>query len=80
MKIALHQWLILLTDIGIFFNQSTYDVNENDGTVKLVLILSKPSSTAVTVQIRDNERTATSKCIMIFCIALTIFYYGCIIF
>ena len=50
-----------LADITIIFNQSTNYINENDGTVKLVLVLSNPSSTAITVQITDSELTATSK-------------------
>ena len=37
----------------INFSQSTYSVNENDGLVQPVLILSNPSVFDITLQIRD---------------------------
>ena len=43
------------------FNQSTYSVDEDDGPAQPVLVLSDPSSTNITVQVRDNAVTATSK-------------------
>ena len=43
------------------FNQSTYSVNEDDGPAQPVLVLSNPSSTDITVQVRDNENTATGE-------------------
>ena len=48
-------------DITITFSQSTYNVNEDDGPVQPVLVLSNPSSTDITVQVRDTQNTATSK-------------------
>ena len=48
-------------DINIRFSESTYDVDENDGPAQPVLVLSGPSATAFTVQIRDNEGTASSE-------------------
>ena len=47
--------------ITVSFNQSTYSVNEDAGPAQPVLVLSNPSSTDITVQVRDNENTATSK-------------------
>ena len=53
-------WLIV-TDITVRFNQSTYSVNENDGSVQPILVLSNPSSTNISVQVRDNSNTATGE-------------------
>ena len=36
-----------------------YSINENEGTVGPVLILSNPSSTDVTVRVTDRRGTAT---------------------
>ena len=47
--------------ITITFNQSTYNVNEDDGPAQPVLVLSNPSSTNITVQVRDTQNTATSE-------------------
>ena len=38
-----------------------YSINEEDGSLQIVLVLSRPSSTDITVQIRDNQNTATSE-------------------
>ena len=43
----------------ISFSQSMYSVNENEGSVQLVLVLSNPSSTDFTVQVTDEEGTAS---------------------
>ena len=48
-------------DIIIIFSQSTYSVNEDNGPAQLVLVLSNPSSTDITVQVRDTQNTATSE-------------------
>ena len=45
----------------ITFNQSTYSVNEGDGPAQPVLVLSNPSSTNITVQVRDTQSTAIGK-------------------
>ena len=57
--------LFHLIDISISFNQSTYNINEDIGTVKLVLVLSNPSSTNTSVEIIESQGTATSKHILI---------------
>ncbi|XP_065884189.1 uncharacterized protein [Dysidea avara] len=45
--------------ITVRFNQTTYSVDEDDGPAQPVLVLSNPSSTDITVQVRDTENTAT---------------------
>jgi len=47
--------------ITISFSQATYNVDENNGAAQPVLVLSNPSSTDITVQVRDNQNTATSE-------------------
>jgi len=43
----------------VFFNESTYTINENDDKpVQPVLVLSNPSSVDVTIRVLDNEITA----------------------
>ena len=51
---------LITTAITVSFSQSTYSVNEDDGPVQLVLV-SNPSSTDITVQVRDNSNTATGE-------------------
>ena len=50
-------------DITVMFSQSTYSVNENDGLVKPILVLSNNSSslTDIFVKVRDTENRATSE-------------------
>ena len=43
----------------ISFNQSEYSVDEDERSVKPVLILSNPSSTDITLQVKDEKDTAT---------------------
>ena len=45
-------------DITVSFNQSTYSVNEDAGTAQLLLMLSNPSSTDITVVVYNTNRTA----------------------
>jgi len=47
--------------ITIQFEQSTYMINENDGTAQLVLTLSNASSTNITVQLKDAFDTAAGE-------------------
>ena len=51
----------LFPAITVNFNQSTYSVNEDAGLAQPVLVLSNPSSTDITVQVRDTQNTATSE-------------------
>ena len=40
------------------FTQSTYRVNEDDGSVQLILVLSYPASTNITVIISSIDKSA----------------------
>ena len=48
-------------DVTVMFRQSVYSVKENAGLVKPLVVLNKPSSVDITVQINDVERRATSE-------------------
>ena len=56
----MHVYLIILSIIAltVFFDQSSCRINENRGPVQLILFLSNPSSTDITVQVNDNSSTA----------------------
>ena len=43
------------------FNQSTYNVDEDDGPVQPVLLLSNPSSTDITISVFSTDGSATGK-------------------
>ena len=47
------------TAITIRFTQSTYSVDEESGVMEPTMVLSNPSSTNITVYVRDNSNTAT---------------------
>ena len=53
--------MLATTDTTISFGQPTYSVNEDDGPAQLVLVLSNPSSTDITVQVGDTQNTATGE-------------------
>jgi len=42
-------------DLTVFFNQSTYSVNEGYGPAQPVLVLSNRSSTDITVRVTNND-------------------------
>ena len=46
---------------SVSFSQSTYSVDEDDGPAQPVLVLSNPSSTDITVQVRDAQISAISE-------------------
>ena len=48
-------------DLTISFNQSTYSVDEDDGSAQPVLVLSNPSSTDISVQVRSSNINATGE-------------------
>ena len=57
-----------MDDPTVFFNQSTYSVNEGYGPAQLVLVLSNPSSEDITVQVKNKyDGTAESKKHMLQC-------------
>ena len=43
------------------FNQSTYNVDEDDGPAQPVLVLSNPSSTDITISVFSTDGSATGK-------------------
>ena len=51
----------------INFMQQAYNVNEADGRVELVLVLSNPSSSVITVQVFSTDGSATGKQLTISC-------------
>ena len=53
--------LLITLAVTIRFSETTYNVDEDDGPAQPVLVLSNPSSTAFTVQVRETQGTATSK-------------------
>ena len=60
MKVSLIFFLFLLA-IMVSFEQSMYSVNENAGPVQLVLVLSNPSSTDITVQVTTTDGSSTGE-------------------
>ena len=47
--------------VTVRFSQSLYTVNENDGSVQPVLVLSNPASTDITVVVEDISYNASGK-------------------
>ena len=47
--------------ITVMFSETTYSVNEGDGSVEIGLVLSGPSSTATTVRVFNTDGTATGE-------------------
>ena len=45
----------------INFNQSTYNVDEDDGPAQPVLVLSNPSSTDINISVFSTDGSATGK-------------------
>ena len=43
------------------FRQTTYSADEDDGPVKPTLVLSRSSSTAITVQVTSSDGSATGE-------------------
>ena len=50
-----------LIAIAVSFNQSTYSVDKDDGPAQPVLVLSNPSSTDITVKIKNKDITAIGE-------------------
>ena len=46
---------------NVSFKQSTYTTFEDDGSVTIVLILSNPSTTDITVQVSTTDGSATGE-------------------
>ena len=52
---------VIPIDITVMFNQTTYSVNEGDGSAQIGLVLSGPSSTATTVHVITTDGTTTGE-------------------
>ena len=50
---------LYLIDPTVSFNQPSYIVDEADGKVEPVLVLSNPSSSVITVQVFSTDGSAT---------------------
>jgi len=48
-------------DSTVSFALTAYSVDEDDGPAQLVLVLSNPSSTDITVQVTASNNTATGE-------------------
>ena len=57
------QLIIVISHLApiVTFTQSTYNVDEDDGPVQPVLILSNPSSTDITISVFSTDGSATGK-------------------
>ena len=53
--------LTFLLAITVMFNQSAYIVDENGGSAQLTLILSNPSSVAVTILVATTDGLASGE-------------------
>ena len=60
--INIHMILYLSLVTTVSFNQSTYIVNETEGYVQITLVLSNISSVDVTVQVTNEDITASEYC------------------
>ena len=53
-------YLIILLVTNVKFSQMAYSVGENSVMVQIELVLSIPSSTNITVQVFNTDRSATN--------------------
>ena len=51
----------------VSFEQLTYTADEDDEKIELVLVLSNPSSSVITVQVLSTDGSATGKQLTISC-------------
>ena len=58
---------LCLIAANVSFEQQTYNVNETDGQIEPVLVLSNPSSTAIIVEVYSTDGSATGKQLTISC-------------
>ena len=52
---------LFIIALTIYFNQSTYHGDEDDGPAQPVLVLSNPSSTDITISVFSTDGSATGK-------------------
>ena len=53
--------MTVCADASVSFTYSTFNVNEGNGPVQLMLTLTNPSSNVVNIQVLDTDGSATSK-------------------
>lgn len=53
--------LTILLGTTVSFDHSTYSVSENDTMLRTILVLSNPSSTAITIQVLSSDINTTGK-------------------
>ena len=54
-------YLSLATSINVMFSQSRYSIDEDKGSLQIVLMLNTSLTTNVTIQVISNDDTATSE-------------------
>ena len=59
--VSLNARLYIILDVNVSFSQSTYSINEDVGSIQLTLVLSNSLSTDITVQVVDDDNTATGE-------------------
>ena len=55
------KYVYISLDTSVKFNQSAYSVNEGNEVLQIVLVLSNPSSTDITVEVLSTDGSATGK-------------------
>ena len=53
--------LLIIVALTVSFSQSTYSINEDVGSIQLTIVLSNSSSADITVQVVDDDNTATGE-------------------
>ena len=53
--------MYIFIGITVMFSETTYSVNEGDGSAQIGLVLSGPSSNATTVQVFNTDGSATGE-------------------
>ena len=69
-----------LAAITISFDRLIYFVNENNGTVELIVVLSNPSTTDIAVEIISSDVTAISTYAHYYNLFVNICMYVCIMY
>ena len=54
-------FMLLIAVAVVQFNQSIYNISENDESIQPILILSSPLSRDITIQVKTNDSNATGK-------------------
>ena len=79
LTLYVHLHLLLLSSYliaaTVSFVKQTYSINEADGNIQPVLVLSNPSSTAVIVKVLGTDGSATGKQLVSYSTVLQIVYY-----